>query len=97
MDGVVFCDIPWLLSASTDYRAERGLVERLWPANSRRYLRFYAMGLDSFDLLGELGILEAYPHEGLRDRTGRLSLLENGRLYRQLVWARFRNGLPHPD
>ena len=97
MDGVVFCDIPWLLSASADYRAERTLVERLWPANSRRYLRFYAMGLDSFDLLGELGILEAYPHEGLRGRTGRLSLLESGRLYRQLVWARFRNGLPRPE
>ncbi len=97
MDGVRFCDIPWLLAPTPGQRAERGLVERLWPTNSRRHLRFYALGLDGFDLFSELGILEAYPHEDLRGRTGRLSLLESGRLYRQLTWARFHNGLPDPD
>ncbi len=97
MDGVLFCDIPWLLNPTEPQADERRTVERLWPSTARRYLRLYAMGLDGFDLIGRIGILQAYPHEDLRGRTGRLSLLGDGRLHRRLVWARFRHGLPRLD
>ncbi len=94
MNGIIFCDIPWVLAADDRYRAEREAITRLWPDEFRRYFRFYALGMDTFSLLGQLGVLRAYPHESYQGRTGAVFLLANGRLFRQLPWARFVNGRP---
>lgn len=94
MNGILFCDIPWVLNNDPVYQAERNMIARLWPEDSRRYFRFYALGMDTFSLLGQLGVLQAYPHESYQGRTGAIFLLNNGRLFRQLPWAHFVNGRP---
>ena len=94
MDGVVFGDMPWVLSESTSHRGMRPTLEKQITEAGNQLQRLYALGLDSFNIIGALNTLEAYPYERFDGETGSLMLDNQRRIHRQLTWVRFRSGRP---
>lgn len=94
IDGVIFCDLPWLLEDTK--RAVKRDIERVWPERSDQYARFHALGVDAYDIIPYLNNLRLFQYERYQGATGILQLGDTNRVYRQLPWARFNNGLPRP-
>lgn len=95
MDDVIFCDIPWVL-AEEGGNAVKTRVARLWPESFQQYTRFYALGLDAYNIIPYLNNLRQFRYEQYSGETGLLQLGDTNRLFRQLQWSRFSNGLPRP-
>ncbi|WP_158675412.1 penicillin-binding protein activator [Thiohalobacter thiocyanaticus] len=93
MNGIRFCDAPWLLDPA--FQALRETTQRLWPDSTRQYPRLYAFGHDALHLLAYLSAPHAGglagPHAGA---SGGLSLDGAGRIHRDLAWARMQDGAP---
>lgn len=93
MNGIRFCDAPWLLDPA--FQGLRETTQRLWPDSTRQYPRLYAFGHDALHLLAYLSAPHAGslagPHAGA---SGGLSLDGAGRIHRELAWARIQNGAP---
>ena len=96
MDDIIFGDIPWVLHISSATPSLQKKVNRLWPEESEQYTRFFALGIDAYDLIPHLDHLKAYSYERYNGETGILSINEYNRISRQISWARFRNGIPQP-
>jgi outer membrane PBP1 activator LpoA protein len=94
MDDVIFCDIPWVFAEGNNML--KSTIARLWPDAFPQYTRFYALGADAYNIIPFLGNMRQFRYEQFNGETGVLQLGETNRLYRQLQWARFGNGLPRP-
>ncbi|WNW11698.1 penicillin-binding protein activator [Pseudomonas sp. DTU_2021_1001937_2_SI_NGA_ILE_001] len=89
LNGVRFCDTPWLLNANDPLRQQ---VVAQWPQAAGSLGRLYAMGVDAYRLAPRLTQLKALPDSRLDGLSGSLSLNQNRRVERQLPWAEFVNG-----
>ena len=89
---LLFPDIPWVLEEDETGPLSRQHLSRELPTFQDRHARFYAMGIDSFNLLSQLKRLQTSENETLSGTTGRLYLDRSNRIHRQLVWAKMRNG-----
>ncbi|AAU90705.1 putative lipoprotein [Methylococcus capsulatus str. Bath] len=92
LNGVVFCDIPWLLDETAgDALSERALEAKV-VQTPQDYRRLIAMGIDAYRLAGRLDEL----HSGGRfeGATGILTVGEGNRIHRQLSCARFEGNSP---
>ena len=94
LEGIIYLDIPWILAPSNDQlllgeflELEAGDAYQLLP-------RFAALGVDAYYLPLNLAELSSLPHEHYDGLTGRLSIQEKNKIYRQLNWAIFKNGRP---
>jgi outer membrane PBP1 activator LpoA protein len=94
VNGVVFGDMPWVLDPASSGAQLRGEIEALWSNSMSAFIRLYAFGADAYYLVKELGTLRAQPYAEFAGLTGTLSLNENNRINRRLVWARFKKGTP---
>jgi uncharacterized protein len=92
LDGVIFTDIPWLLTPQQF--PLRGKTRELWPETADQYARLYALGRDAYNLIPDLDTLRASPYEEFPGATGRLIINDFNRIRRILLWARFSGGLP---
>ena len=89
MNGVRFCETPWLLDNSNPLRQQ---VVHQWPQAGGSLGRLYAMGADAFGLTPRLAQLKALPDNRLQGLSGNLSINAGQRIERQLPWAQFANG-----
>ena len=89
LDGIRFCETPWLLDANDPLRQQ---VNRQWPQAGGSLGRLYAMGVDAFRLAPRLGQLKALPDSRIDGLSGNLGLGSAQRVERQLPWAEFRDG-----
>jgi outer membrane PBP1 activator LpoA protein len=94
MDGLMFGDMPWVLSESTAHRGIRSEIERQISDAGNALQRLYALGIDAFNIIGALNTLRKYPYERFDGETGSLSLDSKLRVRRQLTWVKFRSGRP---
>jgi outer membrane PBP1 activator LpoA protein len=94
IDGIVFGDMPWVLDPAASGGALRRDVGALWPGSVSAFVRLYAFGADAYRLVAELGKLRAQQYAEFQGLTGSLSLSENNRINRRLLWARFKRGTP---
>lgn len=104
LDGLRFCDMPWILSAvlptalpsvypGASLRAE---IARLWPERAQRYTRLYALGVDALQIMPNLQGLQDGSFSRHPGVTGDLYLDKDRRVHRELAWAQFQNGQPSP-
>lgn len=96
MNGVSFVDMPWLLSeANSPLREE---FDDSWSSMMKKYHRFYALGIDSFNVISELFKLGANPELSFNGHTGKIYITD-GKLLRKLDAADFYRGIPQirPD
>lgn len=91
LDGVMFPDAPVLVAADGRATAMTTALAAHWPAGAAARLRFYAMGFDAYTLATALASPAGAP-AGLDGLSGMLSFAADGRVRRQLPWARFQGG-----
>ncbi|MET1066604.1 MAG: penicillin-binding protein activator [Pseudomonas prosekii] len=89
MNGVRFCETPWLLDANDPLRKQ---VTAQWPQAGGSLGRLYAMGVDAYRLAPRLGQLKALPDSRIEGESGSLGMTQNQRVVRQLPWAQFVSG-----
>lgn len=89
MNGVRFCETPWLLDANDPLRKQ---VTAQWPQAGGSLGRLYAMGVDAYRLAPRLEQLKALPDSRIEGQSGSLGMTQNQRVVRQLPWAQFVNG-----
>ena len=89
MNGVRFCETPWLLETSDPLRQQ---VTAQWPQASGSLGRLYAMGVDAYRLAPRLDQLKALPDSRIEGQSGSLGMTQNQRVVRQLPWAQFVSG-----
>ncbi len=91
LDGVVFCDIPWLFNAAYPGALSQESMRPVWQNYPEVYLRLIAMGIDAYNLTPQLAKLSA---QGFQGASGNLGITEDSRLQRQLVCAKFNHSQP---
>lgn len=89
LNGVMFCETPWLLNAEDPLRAQ---VISQMPQAAGPLGRLYAMGVDAWRLAPRLDQLKALPDSRIEGLSGSLSLNPSRRVERQLPWAKFVDG-----
>lgn len=94
LDGIRFGDMPWMLVQNGRIAQLRQSLQRDWPYAGTDLDRLYALGIDSYAILWQLNRISAESSARYLGVTSGLSLDREGRLHRQLAWARFRNGEP---
>ena len=92
LNGVRFNTMPWLFDTSSP---EKQSVAQ-HPKSAAVYGRLHALGADAFRLYARLPQLEQVPDMRIFGATGALHMLEDGRIEREQIWVRFRNGEAQP-
>ncbi len=91
LNGVLFPEIPWIISEGFDTAAMREAYETLWPA-SAPFARLHAMGYDAYRLVGALQAGSGSLQEPLPGMTGELTMDADGMIHRRLPFAKFEGG-----
>lgn len=86
-----FCDMPWLFADAYSGPLSQSALQPTWQALPDSVTRLIALGVDAYNLLGQLNQLATTPYAGA---TGRLSLNGENRITRKLVCAQFKGGVP---
>ncbi|MEO8671505.1 MAG: penicillin-binding protein activator [Tahibacter sp.] len=95
LDGLEFCDSPWLLDASAGLPRRDDLARSIESARGSG-ARLFALGMDAYALLPYMEWLGTHSDSYLPGATGQLASDSFGRVRRLLTWARFDNGVAHP-
>jgi len=90
LDGVIFCDLPWTLTSDNVFKKSFNVT---WK-DQRAYTRLFALGVDAFNIIQNLKYLQSHDYARFSGETGNISMDENLRLHRELLWAQFKNGVP---
>jgi hypothetical protein len=94
LEGLIFPEMPWILYGGQGATTLWNVLQREWASEGRGRLRLYAFGYDAVGLMAEL---RAGRTTGTVDGlTGRLSFGPEGRVQRELDWARIEEGRPQP-
>lgn len=92
LNGVVFCDAPWLFNLNPGIAARTDLSSAL--PGAAQSPRLFAFGMDAYRLLGYVDWLGRHPDDYLPGASGDLSVDEFGRVRRSLSCLRFVDGAP---
>ncbi|HEX7342052.1 MAG TPA: penicillin-binding protein activator [Rhodanobacteraceae bacterium] len=95
LDGITFCDAPWLFNAQPGLPA-RALLASALPLARGTSARLFAFGMDAWSLVPYLQWLRDHPGSYLPGASGQLTEDAFGRVNRMLVWARFKDGVAQP-
>ncbi|MBA8882522.1 penicillin-binding protein activator [Dokdonella fugitiva] len=95
LDGVEFCDAPWLFGSIPGRPDRNRVATRIDTANGLGG-RLFAFGMDAYALLPYMDWLLTHPDSYLNGATGELTADSFGRIHRLVGWARFQNGIALP-
>jgi outer membrane PBP1 activator LpoA protein len=96
LNGVIFCDIPWLLNSADQGPLSARSLEPQIRQTPPDYVKLVALGLDAYRLVPELERFRADPQYRFPGATGTLSLQAGNRIQRQLECAQIENGAIQP-
>lgn len=91
LQGLTFTQIPWLLNSKQQNKELSKLSDELWPKRTDSLSRIFAMGVDSYQLLGKVTLMKQYPYIRHFGQTGVLQLNNENILTRSLVWGQYIN------
>lgn len=95
LDGVQFCDEPWLYNAQAGLPSHAALASKLSTATGPA-ARLFAFGMDAYALMPYLGWLRTHPGSYLAGATGQLTMDSSGHVQRTPIWVQFQNGIAQP-
>ena len=95
LNGVEFCDAPWLFDAVPGVPPHSSIAKNLDSARGAGG-RLFAMGLDAYALVPYMDWLMQHRGSYLPGATGQLAEDNDGRIQRLLTWAQFDNGTARP-
>jgi uncharacterized protein len=94
LNGLTFPEMPWILYGGLGAQELWDVLQAERSAAVRGRLRLYAFGFDAYGLLR--GLNSAARGIGTTGLSGRLAVTPDGRVQRELEWARIEGGLPQP-
>lgn len=94
LNGILFCDMPWILKKDQKLIQLRTQMKELWPQSFEQSPRLFALGMDAYQLTQNLNHLMAFPSVGTQGLTGKLKLYQNYQIHRFPLWAKIQNGTP---
>ncbi|PKM11062.1 MAG: LppC family lipoprotein [Gammaproteobacteria bacterium HGW-Gammaproteobacteria-3] len=92
LDAITFCDLPWLFTSVYPGALSLAALQETWAQFPAIYLRLIALGLDAYGVVAHLDTLSEQSYSGA---TGKLLLTGTYRIKRNLVCAKFTEGIPH--
>jgi outer membrane PBP1 activator LpoA protein len=93
LDGVMFPDMPWVVSPDEVASRIRTTISTYWPERARESGRLYAMGFDACQLIPLLlSQSTSEPVKEMQGVTGELLIDDDGHVHRNLDWVRIDNG-----
>jgi outer membrane PBP1 activator LpoA protein len=95
LDGVEFCDAPWLFDAQPGLPDHATIAAQL-PEARGAAARLFAFGMDAWALAPYLDWLRTHPGAYVPGATGQLTEDALGRVHRVPVWASFQDGVARP-
>ena len=96
LNGLRFCDMPWMMSQEGDIVALRGRLQALFPNRPKEHARLLALGHDAYTLVRLIDGGQMKPGSFFPAASGTLSLREDGVIVRGLSCAEIRNGTLKP-
>ncbi|MBL1142903.1 MAG: ABC transporter substrate-binding protein [Proteobacteria bacterium] len=96
LNGVMFIDMPWILDTTRQLSLIQDALNRNWAQEKSQYRRLYALGIDAYRLIPEIGLLRAEKNRYLNGETGDLTISSNNIVKRRLRRAKFIDGKPVP-
>ena len=94
LEGVIIGDMPWMIN-NQEIDPETPLsMQQNWPDDNAAFLRLFALGMDAYKIIPQLGRLRLQVGGKFEGETGNLSMNENAQIQRQLAWAKFLRGKP---
>ena len=94
INGVIYCDIPWLLQPTADHELIREILVLESGEAYQLLPRFAALGIDAYQLPVKLAELAGLPYERFNGLTGNIKMRSGNKLFRELNWAQFIDGKP---
>lgn len=98
LEGVIIGDMPWMIE-NQEIDPESPLsMQQNWPDNNAAFLRLFALGIDAYKIIPQLGRLKSQVGQDdsdMKGATGYLSMNKNAQIQRKLVWAKFLRGKPN--
>jgi len=94
IDGMLFPDMPWMISNDPATAQIRDSVRAAWPARTARRDRLYAFGFDAYRLVPGLRSSNPAAASEIAGVTGKLHLDQQNKVRRDLDWAQIRGGAP---
>ena len=91
LQGLTFTQIPWLLDSKQQDKTLNKLSDTLWPKRTDSLSRIFAMGFDSYHLLGKVSLMRKAPYIRHFGQTGVLKLNHDNILTRSLIWGQYKN------
>lgn len=92
LNGLRFCDMPWMLDTDGRWAALRAQLHSLFPARTRDYARLLALGHDAYTLVRLIDAGTLAPGSFFPAATGTLSLRDDRVIGRGLSCVEIRNG-----
>lgn len=96
LNGLRFCDMPWMMAQDGEVAALRSQLRTLFPARSKEYTRLLALGHDAYTLVHLIEGGQLQPGTFFPSISGTLSLRADGVITRGLSCAEIRNGTLKP-
>jgi len=94
IDGMLFPDMPWMISNDPVTAQIRDSVRAAWPERTARRNRLYAFGFDAYRLVPGLQSKSPSTSSDIAGVTGKLHLDDHNRIRRELEWAQIKSGVP---
>ena len=93
LKGLIFTQIPWLLESKQRNKQLNALSNKLWPKRTDSLSKIFAMGFDSFNLLGKLSLMKQASYIRHFGQTGVLKLNNSNIITRSLIWGEYKNDM----
>jgi outer membrane PBP1 activator LpoA protein len=95
LNGIIFCDMPWVLEESGAVQEKRQQAEQFWSKSDKEAPRLFALGIDAFRIAAQWNAFVSEAGLNLSGMTGQLSLdKRTHQVHRHLSCSRFVDGQP---
>ncbi|MBT4964510.1 MAG: penicillin-binding protein activator [Francisellaceae bacterium] len=92
LNGIHFCDMPWIIDDSIKLRSLYTQINNLWPVHMKKNPRLVALGIDAYKISTSLNQLASRYNTGISGMTGMLYLENDRQISRELMWADIKDG-----
>lgn len=93
LNNITFCDAPWLFDSYYQGQPSQADLQDKSQQFPNQYLRLIALGIDAYNLIEHLNNLDNVQYQGA---TGYLLLTDQNKIKRNLICAKFSQGIPMP-
>lgn len=94
LDGIYFCDIPWLLHSSDAGPLSAASLRNEIDRTASDFVKLIALGIDAYRLGKDMVPIGSFRGHLFDGATGMLTVQRGNRVQRQLECAQFEGGIP---